>query len=275
MTTLYRGMDRAALDAAYNNVRAVPDFPATLARFQVQSDALYDTVECARGIAYGAEPRQRFDWFPCREPGAPTFVFIHGGYWQNCVKEDFAFIASGPLACGFGVALAEYTLAPGASMTQIVNEIGMLLDHLAADPDRLGTAGSALCLSGHSAGGQLTAMHRAHPSVTHALPISALTELEPISLCWLNDALRLTPREIADYSPLRHIGKGAPMTVAVGSAELPELVRHSDEYAAACQAAGERVSVIHVPDCTHFSVLEDLALPDGVLMKAVRGSMSV
>jgi len=45
--------------------------------------------------------------------------------------------------------------------------------------------------------------------------------------------------EIGDYSPLRHIGRGTRTIVSVGSAELPELVRHSTEYAEACRAKGE------------------------------------
>ncbi|OMG69566.1 hypothetical protein BW685_31925 [Burkholderia ubonensis] len=71
------------------------------------------------------------------------------------------------------------------------------------------------------------------------------------------------------YSPLRYVGNGAPTVVAVGGAELPVPVRHSDDYAAACVAAGEPVELVHVPDCTHFSVLDDLARPDGRLLQAL------
>ncbi|MDH4555142.1 alpha/beta hydrolase [Pseudomonas sp. BN417] len=266
MTTLYRGMDRATLDAAYDNTAAVADFPAILADFQSRSALLYASTPCRRDLRYGERPRERYDWIPCGKTDAPTFVFIHGGYWQNCTKEDFAFIASGPLASGFNVVLAEYTLAPEASMSQIVGEIGNLLDHLAADRDHLGSAGRPLVLSGHSAGGHLTAQHRAHPVVSTALPISPLVDLEPISLSWLDEKLRLTAQEIQAYSPLHHIGAGAPTLVAVGAAELPELVRHADEYALACKVSGQTASLVHVPDCTHFSVLEDLARADGVLL---------
>lgn len=269
MTTLYRGMDRATLDAAYDNTAAVEDFPAILADFQSRSAQLYASTTCRRDLPYGEGPGQRYDWIPCGRTDAPTFVFIHGGYWQACTKEDFAFIASGPLANGFNVVLAEYTLAPQASMSQIGSEIGNLLDHLAADRDHLGCAGRPLVLSGHSAGGHLAALHRAHPVVSTALPISPLVDLEPISLSWLNEKLHLTTEEIHAYSPLHHIGAGAPTLVAVGAAELPELIRHADEYAMACQAAGEAASLIQMPDCNHFSVLDDLARAHGVLLGAL------
>jgi len=275
MAVLYRGMDRAALDAGYNNTQAIPDFPGTMVRFQALSEACYEATTCRRDIAYGARPRERFDWLSCGRKDAPVFIFIHGGYWQNCTKEDFAFVANGPLAHGFDVVLAEYTLAPDASMTQIVLEIRALLDHLAADTHEFSAAGRRVCLSGHSAGGHLTALHRAHPVVTHAMPISALVDLEPISLSWLNEKLRLTPNEIEEYSPIHHIGRGVPTTVTVGAAELPELVRHSKDYADACRAAGETVDFIAVPDCTHFSVLEDLSSASGVQMTALMQQMAL
>ncbi|MCA8304056.1 alpha/beta hydrolase [Burkholderia seminalis] len=270
MTILYRGMDRAALDAAYLNTKAVPDFPALLASCQARSAALYDATPGRRDLRYGAQPAQRFDWLSCGQAGAPLFVFIHGGYWQHCTKADFAYAASGPLACGFDVILAEYTLAPVATMTGIVAEIGMLLDHLATDPDRLGTARRPIHLSGHSAGGHLTAMHRAHPAVVSALAISPLVDLEPISLCCLNDKLQLTAHEVDACSPLRHVGPGAPTVVAVGDAELPELIRQADEYATACEAAGERIARVWLPGMQHFAVLDDLARPDGAMLAALR-----
>src|ERR1700761_9307199 len=191
MTELYRGMDQAALRSAYDNVAAVADVAERMLGFQARSAALYAEVPCRRDVAYGPQPRQRFDWLPCGKPDAPVFVFIHGGYWQARSKEDFAFVASGPLACGFNVVLAEYTLAPQASMTQIVGEIDALLAALAADREGLRTRGP-ICLAGHSAGGQLSALFRAHASVVHAMPISGLTDLEPIAMSWLNDKLQLT-----------------------------------------------------------------------------------
>ncbi|MFM0605968.1 alpha/beta hydrolase [Paraburkholderia sediminicola] len=268
MTQLYRGMDTTALRAAYDNVAAVADVAERMLGFQTRSAALYAAAPCRRDVAYGPRPRQRFDWFPCEKPDAPIFVFIHGGYWQARSKEDFAFVASGPLGCGFNVVLAEYTLAPQASMTQIVGEIDALLAALAADRDGLGTC-SPVCLAGHSAGGQLSAVYRAHESVVHAMPISALVDLEPIAMSWLNEKLQLTQAEIDAYSPMRHIGKGVPMTVTVGTAELPELVRHSEEYAAACREAGEQAEFVPLAGCNHFTILEDLARADGVQMKAV------
>jgi len=273
MEPIFRGMTRAELDVAYNNVKAEPDSAGLMERYREKGRALYQSIAVVRDVSYGPGPRQRFDWVFCDRPAAPTFVFIHGGYWQNYTKEDLAFVAYGPVAHGFNVALAEYTLAPQASMTQIVGEIGSLLDHLASTESPAGFGGRPVCLCGHSAGGQLAALHRSHPAVQVTVAVSGLFDLEPISLSWLNDKLQLTPTEVGDYSPLRQIRRGSRTIVAVGSVELPELVRHSAEYAEACCGKGEAASYLLLPDRTHFTILNDLAKPYSALLSAVLEAM--
>jgi arylformamidase len=192
MNTIFRGMTRESLDLAYNNVKAEPAYAQLMARYQKASSALYETTRVERDLRYGIGPRQRFDWFWCNQPDAPTFVFIHGGYWQNYAKEDLAIVAVGALGRRFNVALAEYTLAPDASMTQIVEEIRALLDYLAVGVDLVGFGDRPVVICGHSAGGHLAALHRSHPAVDIAVAVSGLFDLEPISLSWLNDKLKLT-----------------------------------------------------------------------------------
>ena len=259
MQSPWRTMDRATLDAAYSN----GDPPAD---FKTRSAAFYASHPGELDVRYGPAPRERFDFFPASKADrtdTPTFVFVHGGYWQSCDKELCAFVALGPLARGMNVVVAEYTLAPTASMPQIGGEIGRLLDFLVEQGH------ATLILGGHSAGGHLTAMHRHHPAVKYALPVSGLFDLEPISAGRLNDKLGLSAEEITRFSPMRHIDRGAPMVVSVGDAERPELIRHSHDYAHACAEAGERVTYVPVPGADHFSILYDLADPDGLQLGAL------
>ncbi len=159
-------------------------------------------------------------------------------------------------------------------MTQIVQEIGRLLAHLAVNRNALSIGRGPVSLVGHSAGGHLSLVHRSHLLLAHTMAISPLVDLEPISLSWLNEKLNLSPSEIDLYSPLRHIGKGAPMTIAVGAAELPELVRHASEYAAAATRSGEKVGYIATDDRNHFTVLEDLASASGALTNSLAHALS-
>lgn len=89
---LYRGMDRAALDAAYNNTAAVGNAKrdAYVAGWTVRSDALRKSRPVRLDQPYGDGARQRIDMFSCGTPGAPTLVYIHGGYWQIRQSEEYA-----------------------------------------------------------------------------------------------------------------------------------------------------------------------------------------
>src|SRR5262245_17780632 len=79
----YQDMDRATLDAAYNNVNAVGQAKrdAYIAEWSARSDAVRRARRGHLDLRYGAGARQRLDVFPCGTPGAPTLAWIHGGYW--------------------------------------------------------------------------------------------------------------------------------------------------------------------------------------------------
>jgi len=258
-------MDRASLDLGYTNVWADPDYQTRIAQFRVRCDALYRTAAAKRDIAYGGRPRERFDWLSCGQIAAPTFVFIHRGYWQNYTKDEMVFVARSPLGRGFNVILAEYTLAPEATMTEIVGEIGRLLDFLQVYDTAVGFGGRPVCLCGHSAGGQLAALHGDHSAVTLTLATSAVFDLEPIVLSWLNEKLSSTREEIGLYTPILLASKVRTI-VSVGEAELPELVRRSHSYVAARKERSENVATLSLPGRNHFSILGDLADPDGIHM---------
>ena len=52
---------------------------------------------------------------------------------------------------------------------------------------------------------------------------------------------------------------------------MTELKRQSADYAAACRARGLPVSLDVLPGHHHFSILDELAKPDGALTRALRG----
>jgi arylformamidase len=79
---LYRGMDRAQLDAAYNNIAAVPLAPNLFADWAARSARFREQQHHGHlGLTYG-ERRERLDLFLADNPAAPTLAYIHGGYWQ-------------------------------------------------------------------------------------------------------------------------------------------------------------------------------------------------
>ncbi len=269
---LYRGMDRTQLDAAYNNTAAVPERSAIYASWKARSATVRGAHSRHIDLAYGDSPRERLDLFLAADPKAPTLAFIHGGYWQMNDKENFAFLAEGPLERGINLAVVEYTLAPAARLDRIVAEIRRavrwLTEHLAdygADPDRL-------YVSGHSAGGQLTAMMMPLSTVRGGLAISGIYDLEPIRLSYLNEKLGLDAAESERNSPLLHLPAIArELVVAYGTRELPELCRQSIEYARAWAERGLHGHLLPVDGANHFTILESLADPEGALTRALLG----
>lgn len=267
MSKVYREFSQSELDAAYNNRAVEPRLEAIKDDWAMRSDALYAGTRVARNLAYGTGPRQRLDFFHARSNGRPTLAFIHGGYWQWNEKEPHAFVAEGMLAHDINVALIEYTLAPAATLSQIVAEIAASIAWLVLRlPGELG-AGTGLVVSGHSAGGHLTAMAAGLPGVTAALPISGLFDLEPIRLSYLNHSIAMSYAEASANSPMNLALPEVPVTVAVGGAELPELLRQSNEYAGALKRAGRPARELVLPGDNHFSILEQLARPDGALAR--------
>jgi arylformamidase len=185
-------------------------------------------------------------------------VYIHGGYWQTRSKEIYSVLAEGPIAHGINVALIGYTLAPEKRMDGIVAEVHAALDFL-------GKRFEAIAVSGWSAGGHLTAMAMPHAAVRAGVAVSGLYDLEPIRHTYLNEKLRLDEAEARRNSPIHLPGTGKPLVVAYGAAELPELQRQSRDYAVA-----HRLRLEALEGHNHFTILEELASPEGKLTALVR-----
>ena len=267
---IYRGMGKAALDAAYNNSLAVANSADLMAHGRERSAVVRAGPQTRLDVPYGSRPRERLDYFSSGATKPPLVVFIHGGYWQRNDKDMFAFIADGPRPHGIDVALVGYTLAPDVRLTDIVAEIRRSLSYLAEHAADFGFDRDRLFVGGWSAGGHLTAMVADHPACRGGMPVSGIFDLEPIALCYLDEKLRLDAAEIATLSPLRALPERiAPLRMFVGGDELPELVRQSTIYAEATRARGLPVTLTVLPGHNHFTILDEISRPDGAITRAL------
>jgi arylformamidase len=269
---LYRGMDRATLDRAYQNGAAVPDTAAILESWRVRSATYRRLHPALLDQAWGPHPRQATDFFDCGVAGAPTLLFVHGGYWHypQHSREAFSALATGLVERGVHVALVGYRLAPEATLSDMVGDIATAILHLAGLRQTVGADPARLCVAGWSAGGHLAALAQSLPGVSACLAISGIFDLEPMRLCFVNDKLGLSQDDVLALSPIHRLPPPhAKIAIAVGALELPELRRQSAAYADACRTLG--VLRIHreIAARNHFTILDDLAAPTGLLAQDV------
>ncbi len=268
---VWNNMTRAELDAAYDNTNAVADSGERRETWIARSDAFRKRHADGLDLAYGPRPRNKIDLFRCGAARAPLLAFIHGGYWQRNAKETFACMAAGPLANDMDVAFVGYTLCPEATLSEIVDEIAAAVRWLRREGPRHGAGEGRLIVSGWSAGGHLTATTLAMDEVDAGLAISGIYDVEPCRLNYLNDRLRLSAEEAAKTSPLLHLPKrSAPVVLAYGTGELPELQRQSVAYHDARRAVGLSSELLPLAGLNHFSIMDELEKPDGALARAAR-----
>ena len=275
MTTPYdtpdwRGMSQTERDAGFNNGNAVRDSADIVAGWEQRSAAMRAAHRDHLDISYGPRARNRMDLFKAAD-GAPTLLFIHGGYWQTRAKESFAHFAAGPMAHGINVALTGYTLAPEATLDEIVAEIHAAVDALVTQGPALGCDVSRLVVSGWSAGGHLTAMALAHRQVKAGMAISGIYDLEPIRHSYLNDKLRLDEAMSRRNSPMLQPGGAMkPLALVCGDDELPLLRKQSADYAGHRAAYGLPVSYEEIPGANHFSIMDEMERADGRVTRLIR-----
>jgi len=283
MSLVYRDFTQAALDTAYNNRAHVPHFMDIVDRFMAASEEARTTLSPKLDLAYGGDARQKLDFFPAANKGAPLFVFVHGGYWQSVDNKPFAFMAPPLVQAGIAVAAMTYDLCPTVSMTRLTEQVRESVVWLHRHAAELGFDANRIFFGGHSAGGHLTVMLLLTDWTRYGLPrdavkgglsISGLYDLEPVRLAYVNAAMKLDAAEARTLSPIHHLPQNgaevSPLLLAVGAAELSEFVRQQRDFATACKQRGLRAVEIELPRHNHFSVLEALQTQDAALFPQLR-----
>jgi arylformamidase len=266
----WRAMSQEDRDRGLNNGVAVAGSADIVAGWERRSAEMRTRHPAHLDLRYGPRERNRIDFFRARE-GAPTLMFIHGGYWQTRAKETFALFAEGPMAHGINVALIGYTLAPDATLDQIVAEIHQGIDFMAEKLPAFGGAGGPIVVSGWSAGGHLTSMALAHPKVRAGLGISGIYDLEPIRHSYLNAKLGLDEAMSRRNSPAMQSGGAMkPLALVVGSAELPLLRKQTADFAGHRARQGLPVAYEEIPGADHFTIMNEMASPSGRITSLVR-----
>jgi arylformamidase len=275
MTTPFDAPDWRALsqqdrDLGLNNGVAVAESADIVAGWERRSLEMRARYAGHLDLRYGPRERNRIDFLKAANK-APTLVFIHGGYWQTRAKEVFTVMAEGPMAHGINVALIGYTLAPEATLDEIVAEIHAGVDFLAEQLPALGGDAARIVVSGWSAGGHLTTMALMNAHVKAGIGISGIYDLEPIRASYLNVKLGLDEAMSHRNSPVMQAGGTMkPLSLVVGGAELPLLRKQTADFAGHRAKYGLPVTYEEIPGANHFTIMNELASPSGRITTLTR-----
>jgi len=271
-----------ALEAGYNVRLLRSDVDDVITAWSQRSAALRKNVDVVPDCAYDTGARDKLDVFRCGKAGAPLFVFIHGGYWQRGDKSIYSFVAEPFLEAGVDVALIGYALCPSIDMETMVAKIRTAVAWIWRNAADLGVSAGRINLSGHSAGGHLTAMLLATswPEIApdlpanlirSGIPISGLYQLEPIRHTTIADALDLGADTAARLSPqFLKPATDAPILVTIGGGETSAFHWQTDEFVTQWRATNPSIACHAEPDADHFGVVERLAERDSAIFRKVR-----
>ncbi|WP_457353238.1 alpha/beta hydrolase [Roseateles sp. P5_D6] len=270
----------AWFEAQYNNRQRVADSADILGRWAQASALVRERSSCHLNLRYGPDPKQTLDVFtpdPAFAGGfAPVLVVIHGGYWRSLDKSDYSFLAAGFTDEGALVVVPNYDLCPGVGIDRIAMQLTSAVAWAWRHAAEHGGDPSRIVLVGHSAGGHLAAMLSCcdwkrvgkdlpRRLVQGAMSVSGLHDLAPLRrVPFLQTDLQLDAASVRRLSPIHFPPPRSPQTLfaVVGALESEEYRRQNQLIR---QAWGARAVPVceELPGCNHFTVLHDLADPQG------------
>lgn len=289
--TIYQGYDRAGLDAQYNNRGRVPDHEDILAGYRTQSDSVLADFDVRLDISYGPSAEETLDIYLPKNAanGAmPVNVFLHGGYWYSRHKNDFRYLARGMVPSGAALIIVNYALVPTVDLDELVRQCRAAVAWTYRNAETFGGDKEKIYVSGHSAGGQLTAMMMTTgwPAFEDGLPanlikggcaLSGIYDLTPMPLIYMQETLQFTPDQVARNSPMTLApATRAPLIIGVGGDETDEFLRQSREFAEHWGAPGGiECWMMTLDGANHFTILGEYADPKSVLTQAVLKQMGL
>lgn len=288
---LYRNFDRKNLEREYSPSSCVNDINVYINQYIERSQKATQLAEqqgtILNNLSYGDNGDEVLDLFlPTNGNTKKLQVYIHGGYWQELSKNESSFAATNFQSHGCYFAVINYSLAPNASIFEIVEQNRKALAWLYTNADNLGFDRNEIYISGSSAGAHLAMMmlqtdwslyidNSQYSSLDNLVKgvcaVSGIYDLEPIALTYINEPLQLSAEEIENCSPMRHkLLNHCPVILAYGENETAEFKRQT-----ASMSALVLEDVFEIPERNHFDVIVDLADDESWLCEQVFQQMAV
>lgn len=215
-----------------------------------------------RNVAYGPDPRQRFDVFaPAGARNAPVILMVHGGGWFRGDKRAPG-VVDGKRARwvprGFVVISTNYRMLPDANPLAQAQDVARALAFAQGRASQWGGDRTKFILMGHSAGGHLVALVGSSPATREGLTLTpwlGVVALESGAFDVV-DIMRRAHEPLYDrafgkdtsfwraVSPTHTLADSAPPMLLVCSARRASGCRQADAFAAKATSSGTRAEVL-------------------------------
>jgi arylformamidase len=274
--TVFLDYDQAQLDRQYDQRAWAPNAIAVINGYAADSAGVRKRLGEPDTYDYGESRAESLDLFRTQRPKAPVHVFIHGGAWRLLSARDSAFPAETFVRLGAHFVALDFALLPQVSLGWMVEQVRSAIAWLFRHADQFDGDPNRIFISGHSSGAHLAAAvittdwkarFGLPPDVVKgALCCSGIYDLEPVRRSARNDYLQLDESQVADLSPIRHVGNlTCPVAVGFGEFESDEFKRQAREFAAAVERNGNPVELVEGAGLNHFEIVNTLASPYGLL----------
>ena len=190
--------------------------------------------------------------------------------------EESFFPAINSIKNHIGFAAVEYTLAPQASIDEIVNECKDAINWLFLNSKKLGFDKNKIILAGSSAGAHLAAMcsiynQESKNNLLGSILVSGIYDIEPLIGTSINEALYLKKDQAVRNSPMfKDLEKFPPTVVVWGENETEQFKKQSKIFVNKLIDMEVPVRSLEIENKNHFDIILDLTDFDEPLGKELK-----
>lgn len=245
------------LPSASELKKFVTDFSENSSKFRTQHPP--------KTFSYGSSEAEKLDVFaPANAKDLPVMIFIHGGEWNVGSKDMYSALAGPFLQSNAICVVLGFDNIPPNTMSEMVGQVRRAITWVYKNAKQIGADPNNMYISGHSSGGHLASMMLVTEWQKHGLPanlfkggvvLSGWTNLYPDSLSIRQKYLKLTPKDIKEYSPVDYAQNvSCPVIVACGALESPYMQMQSQTWAKKIKSHGRLAGAYKVANHNHYQM---------------------
>lgn len=210
---------------------------------------------------------------------APVLIFIHGGGWQSGDKSLYPYLGRAFASQGFTTVIINYRLTPEVMHPGHIEDVARAFAWVYRNIAQYGGNPQQIFVSGHSAGGHLSALLALDERYLQAeglstdlikgvLPISGVYDLNTIP--GFNSVFTSDPAKRRDASPVAHVDdKQSPFLIIYGQFDYPTADLQAMELFNLLQQHKGEAKLLEIPLKDHITIITSIGQPGDLTTQAI------